>query len=64
MPHETPSSCARTPQPAYGVPSGHHRSGTRVAVATRRIFLHIGAMKTGTTYIQSVLGENRERLLD
>ena len=64
MPHETPSSCARTPQPAYGVPSDHHRSGTRVAVATRRIFLHIGAMKTGTTYIQSVLGENRERLLD
>ena len=33
-------------------------------MATRRIFLHIGAMKTGTTYIQSVLGENRERLLD
>ena len=39
-------------------------SGTRVAVATRRIFLHIGAMKTGTTYIQTVLSENRERLIE
>jgi hypothetical protein len=33
-------------------------------VTTRRIFLHIGAIKTGTTYIQSVLRENRERLIE
>ena len=33
-------------------------------MATRRIFLHIGAIKTGTTYIQSVLRENRERLVE
>ena len=33
-------------------------------MATRRIFLHIGAIKTGTTYIQSVLRENRERLIE
>ncbi len=33
-------------------------------MATRRIFLHIGAIKTGTTYIQTVLRENRERLIE
>ena len=33
-------------------------------MATRRIFLHIGAIKTGTTYIQSVLRENRELLVE
>jgi hypothetical protein len=36
----------------------------RSAVATRRLFLHIGAIKTGTTYIQSVLRENREQLIE
>jgi len=33
-------------------------------VTTRRVFLHIGAIKTGTTYIQTVLRENRERLIE
>ncbi len=29
-----------------------------------RIFLHIGAMKTGTTYLQGLLSANKERLAD
>ena len=33
-------------------------------MTTRRVFLHIGAIKTGTTYIQTVLRENRERLIE
>ena len=33
-------------------------------MATHRVFLHVGALKTGTTYIQTVLRENRERLLE
>jgi hypothetical protein len=28
----------------------------------RRLFLHVGAMKSGTTYLQRLFGENRERL--
>ncbi|HET7736178.1 MAG TPA: hypothetical protein VFK52_09410 [Nocardioidaceae bacterium] len=31
---------------------------------TRRVFLHIGAMKTGTTYLQKVMLRNREALAD
>jgi hypothetical protein len=31
---------------------------------TRRVYLHIGLHKTGTTYVQSVLRANRERLAD
>jgi hypothetical protein len=31
-------------------------------VAARRVFLHIGAPKTGTTYLQAVCGRNREAL--
>lgn len=34
----------------------------RMADSTRRVFLHIGLHKTGTTYVQSVLRANRERL--
>jgi hypothetical protein len=39
----------------------------RRAVSRRRaapIFLHIGAMKTGTTYLQGLMEENREQLLE
>ena len=30
----------------------------------RRVVLHIGAMKTGTSYVQSVLGSNKDELVD
>ena len=30
----------------------------------KRVVLHIGAMKSGTSFIQNVLGHNRERLLE
>ena len=29
-----------------------------------QVFLHVGAMKTGTTYLQHLMDDNRERLLD
>jgi hypothetical protein len=29
-----------------------------------RVFIHVGAPKTGTTYLQQALGQNRERLKD
>lgn len=31
---------------------------------TRRVFLHIGLPKSGTTYVQTVLAENKERLAE
>ncbi|MGI8700562.1 MAG: hypothetical protein ACR2JU_05030 [Nocardioidaceae bacterium] len=31
---------------------------------TRRVFLHVGLPKSGTTYVQAVLRENKERLSD
>jgi hypothetical protein len=30
----------------------------------KRLFLHVGAMKSGTTYLQGLFGSNRERLED
>lgn len=34
-----------------------------LSVADRRVFFHIGAPKTGTTYLQNLLSASRERLL-
>ena len=31
---------------------------------TQRVYLHVGAPKSGTTYIQGVLEHNRARLAD
>ncbi len=28
----------------------------------RRVFFHVGTLKTGTTYLQRVMWENRDRL--
>lgn len=39
-------------------------SGASRGKAAPPVFLHIGAMKTGTTYLQSVLTENKEQLAD
>jgi hypothetical protein len=36
------------------------QSGT----ARRRVYLHLGAPKTGTTYLQAMLGAHRDRLLE
>jgi hypothetical protein len=41
--------------------SAQSRGGT---AGTKRVFLHIGAPKTGTTYLQHVLFKNREALAD
>jgi hypothetical protein len=32
--------------------------------AARRVYLHVGAPKTGTTYLQAMLGAHRDRLLE
>ena len=37
---------------------------TREVPLTQTVFLHIGAFKTGTTYLQNVLWNNRARLAD
>ena len=31
---------------------------------SQRVFLHVGLPKSGTSYVQRVLSENRERLMD
>ena len=36
--------------------------GSRVAGGPRRVFLHVGLPKTGTTYLQQVVWGNRDRL--
>ena len=38
------------------------RPGTGPRATTAPVFLHIGAMKTGTTFLQQVLVDNKERL--
>jgi len=45
----------RTAESATNVPDGSNRK-------QRRVFLHVGAPKTGTTYIQGILWSNRSAL--
>jgi len=50
-----------------GGDTGGARRGTVTVMSTatpRRVYLHVGALKTGTTYLQGVLWANRDRLRD
>ncbi|QIK65941.1 hypothetical protein G7072_05955 [Nocardioides sp. HDW12B] len=61
------TSSLTSPQPLSRHPlSRQHRSlsSTRTSPATPVVHLHIGTMKTGTTYLQSVLTRHREQLAE
>ena len=40
------------------------RHNAAMSAPSRRVFLHIGLHKTGTTYLQGVLRANRRRLAE